>query len=160
MKGLIVLMLMKRVLSVCVAALVLAAFSSVALAVDCDHANAQWVQTAAPACSALGEKELQCPDCLETLEVDVIPALPHRYGPWVIVDPGEQGFLFNRPIEGRQEATCTVCGHTISNVYDPGKVNLAENWTCEHWTWKHYLMLFTLPVSLPVYILIALLRGR
>ena len=111
---------MKRVLSICMAALLFAAFSSVAMAADCDH----------------------------------------QYGPWVIVDPGEKGFLFNRPIEGRQESACTVCGHTISNVYDPGKVNLAENWSCEHWTWKHYLMLFTLPVSLPVYILIALLRGR
>ena len=114
MKGMIYLVRMKRVLSICLAALVFAAFSSVAMAVDCDH----------------------------------------QYAPWVIVDPGEKGFLFNRPIEGRQEAACTVCGHTISAVYDPGKVNLAENWT-----WKEYLILFTFPISLPVLFVIRLFCG-
>ena len=110
-------LIMKRVLSVCLAALVFAAFSSVAMAVDCDH----------------------------------------QYGPWVIVDPGEKGFLFNRPIEGRQEATCTVCGHVWSTVYDPGKVNLAENWT---WTWKNTLVLLTFPISVPILFVIYLIRNR
>ena|GEM_PF-3777021 len=118
--------LSRRLSAILLAALALASilpFS--AAAQNCDHANAAWVVTVEASCSAVGTKELQCPDCLETLDSAEIPKKWHNYAEWVIINPGSQGFMFNRPEEGSRQHTCTVCGYAETESFDPGK----ETWS-------------------------------